>query len=1489
MLSRQSRVSTLADPNDGGFAIHAGCWVAVFVWSISTTCGCQPNAREAPRVTKPVAGQPQEKQSAPSESLSATELLTQVLERESSTPAEIKAATDQLVADGQQSVPVLIELLGNKSKDVQAHASGALLKIGAIAVPALIAATSREETESGCTITLHMMGAKALPGLEGALESDDLSIRLKSAGILVMLERLLKQKEPSAVIRHLPSLIEALDQDSLGAHDGIVFGELGKQGTDALVTALGHRSLVVRRNAARLSALQDPITPELWSAIQLAAADKDAELRIAAMATQVILRAPRGENVKKILDEQIRKMVLPPRGETTLEGLVEAAENHWRIGERILTLDQLDSAFALARNKDPLIWKSLSRPYFGWNLAASKPEQVEVALLTALGQSYFNAAPPVERTRFHIDYALACRRAGMAGQAIKLLSTAMQGPEGAPEDPKLIPLQVRAARLQGQIWSSQSEQDLAKNDRALAEKDHELSEGCFWLAKKLSSIEPGWEARYQADSPKAVAWSQRAIKEWDAGQRARALTTLKESLSLFEETRGAESHTVAQSRLLLGTWHAQLNDPRSAIVEWERAFSIFDKTSEVNSETLAGCLSVLAGIYIKQESNLDRAEALLLRAYRIYSRADETAEETANTLRILGEFYTSLGRFAEAEFYLDRGIAVVEQHPEPKFTDIAALLRVKRATLFLSKGQPIHVEQDLMAVSETIGKVAVRPEHWQLQWAMQLAMAKCLMGDVAEAVKLLEKARKTKRPAPLPTEIAEFEIAAFEGYLRSITGDFQTADQLMNSALNGSLASDRSDPTMTMQIRNLLAVSALAQSNSREAKIQSDAVVRALEGLTGPLASDVAVQMMNCGVILWQLDHEAAAEKYIERACAALNQGGNSALVRFNSALVLGAMRAARHRATESLSAFHDGEEAWTEYASDNLFRMAASEHHDFLALFRPLIFDLALSIAAREPLGAESKELAASVVLNGKFLAARALAEQNAVGRDTEPVDQGGTLWSELVQLRHQIAGVALDDKSDDKQLLRLLGRENSIAVEYARGQAKNRRMRGRASLGEVRARIPAESVLIEIARFKKWSGRFKGGFPEWDGEHYAAIVVPSQKAGEITIEDLGSVAEIDQAVMEMRQTMTSFAQLLNDRQGEGITPAEEQKSEQRIKANLAVLAKQILRPIEAKLEQSRVWIVSPDSMTWLIPWSALPTQDGSYVIERHTIAHIESGCELVRPAFGMKAKGAPLIVTTPQYGTSKVQSGDINPLHSWRDLPDGGMKEIVPALKAFSGGLEPVLKTGTEASERSFEVLERPWAVIVDTHGFAFEEAPPTSIANSSLFLMKGWNVAQDRRKAGNRSFRPSSPLLKCGLVLAGANDGLKNGADDGILSGLEILGLDLRGTKLVLLSACDTAVGVVHTGEGLASLSMAFRLAGAESVVSTLWQIPTQETIPLTQEFLRHSGDGVPLASALRQAQLSLILQRRKMRAAAHPFYWAAFSISGVDDDLIKAARN
>jgi len=147
-------------------------------------------------------------------------------------------------------------------------------------------------------------------------------------------------------------------------------------------------------------------------------------------------------------------------------------------------------------------------------------------------------------------------------------------------------------------------------------------------------------------------------------------------------------------------------------------------------------------------------------------------------------------------------------------------------------------------------------------------------------------------------------------------------------------------------------------------------------------------------------------------------------------------------------------------------------------------------------------------------------------------------------------------------------------------------------------------------------------------------------------------------------------------------------------------------------------------------------------------------------------------------------------------------------------------------------------------------------------------------DRPSQAGSPVPSDNPLLRAGLALTGANDRQGGEGEDGVLTALEAAGLDLWGTQLVVLSACETGIGAVRNGEGVYGLRRALVLAGVESQVMSLWQVSDEATRDLMVAYYQRLQAGEGRTEALRQVQLSLL----RGSVWPHPFFWASFIQSG-----------
>ena len=291
----------------------------------------------------------------------------------------------------------------------------------------------------------------------------------------------------------------------------------------------------------------------------------------------------------------------------------------------------------------------------------------------------------------------------------------------------------------------------------------------------------------------------------------------------------------------------------------------------------------------------------------------------------------------------------------------------------------------------------------------------------------------------------------------------------------------------------------------------------------------------------------------------------------------------------------------------------------------------------------------------------------------------------------------------------------------------------------------------------------------------------------------------------------------------------------------------------IEAELTGKKVIYFSPDGVYNQLNLNTLKKPGGDYVINRYDVTILGNSKDLV--ALKNKKASSPTKNATllgfPDYGGETLAS-----------LP--GTRAEVDAISAIlkASGYQVNVLTQLSASESKLKAVKSPELLHIATHGYFFEDVETSGSA---------FGVHLDNAN--------DNPLLRSGLMLAGAGNTLSGASspnlesnDNGILTAYEAMNMNLEGTNLIVLSACETGLGDVKAGEGVYGLQRAFLVAGAEALIMSLWKVDDAATQQLMKSFYSNWIKLRNKQKAFKQAQLQLLTKYKE------PFYWGAFVMMG-----------
>lgn len=906
-----------------------------------------------------------------------------------------------------------------------------------------------------------------------------------------------------------------------------------------------------------------------------------------------------------------------------------------------------------------------------------------------------------------------------------------------------------------------------------------------------------------------------------AGKYDEALPLVERSLEIRERVLGPEHPDVAaliHSKAVL-CWLK--GDYSKAEPLFQKALRIREKTLGSEHRDVAVSLNGL-GILYKDQGKVVEAERLYHRALDIWEKAlGPEHPEVALPLNNLAIIYDDRGEYAKAESFYQRALTIWEKALGPDNNRVASVLN-NLAGLYNETGDHAKAEAYHQRVLEFRLK-ALGPDHPSVASSLyNLALLYSNEDGYAKAEPLYRRALEIREKTLGPDHPEVANVLNNLAAILSYKGDYVNAESLYNRAL-------------AIKEKSL-----------------------------GPDHPDFAVSIQSLAYIYYYKGEYAKAEPLLRRALNIMEKAlGAEHLIIADSLIRLAALYVAKGDIPQAVTFLSRANLVIERNLALNLASGSERQKLAYLTLFTNGT-DFTLSLHSRAaPDDPQALKLAFTTLLQRKGRGLDAMTDTIAASRrHASPQDQ--KLFDQLADARASLAALAFKAPgaaTPDTYRTLLKPLEENVERLEAELSARSESFRAQTqpvTLAAVQAALPADGALVEFAVFTPLEPQAKKSGPP----RYLAYLLSAQ--GQPRWVDLGEAAVIDRAVDAWRKALRNPNRM-----------------------DVGKLARdvddKVMRPVRLLLGNTRRLLIAPDGSLNLIPFAALVDEQNRYLIERYVISYLTSGRDLLRLQISRPSENAPMVVANPAFGRAETvvaqqKSANLRPGDQARTqgdpaqiyfqpLPSTGREAL--AIKAVLPEASLLLRE--QATESAVKQARGPRILHVATHGFFLgdQEAPPAET--------RGFFGADPLRSSDLRfskwAAKAENPLLRSGLALAGANQG-KSGDDDGLLTALEVAGLDLWGTKLVTLSACDTGLGEVKNGEGVQGLRRALVLAGSESQVMSLWPVLDDTTKDLMVPYYKALRQGEGRSDGLRQAQLQM-LRSTDMR---HPFYWAAFVQSG-----------
>jgi tetratricopeptide (TPR) repeat protein len=989
-----------------------------------------------------------------------------------------------------------------------------------------------------------------------------------------------------------------------------------------------------------------------------------------------------------------------------------------------------------------------------------------------------------------------------------------------------------------------------------------------------------WEATLGKNHPDtAVALNNLAMLYRDQGLYARAEPLYERALAIWEATLGKNHPNIATTLNNLAILYRDQGRYARARSLQERALAIREAALGKNHPDVATSLNNLA-VLDWYQGRYARAEPLFEHSLAIREAAlGKNHPDVAASLNDLAMLYRDQGRYARAEPLFEHSLAIREAALGKNHPDVATSIH-NLATLYFDQGRYARAER-LYERALAIREAALGKNHPHVADSLNsLASLYAVQGLYVQAEPLFERALAIQEAA---LGKSHPHVAASLNNLAALYEDqglYSRSEPLYKRALAILEATLGENHPRVAFLLNNLALLYFIQGRYAQAEPLYERALAIWEAALGKNHPAVANQLSNLANLYFFQGLYARAEPLYERAIATgeatLNKSHPSVTSSLNN---LARFRVAQQNLGEALPLFTRAFAASEAHLRQEALSFSEVRLAGLLHLLREDEERL-YSLVRAHPGDARVRHLALSAALLRKGRSLEEIADTSRIiFRSLGQADREA--FERLRALRTQYSALSLSGPGSlppadyQQHLQELAAQADALEADLSRRSAPLRALSSLPAPAEVVDQVaktlPKEGVLIEFIAFHdRPLVPTPGGAPSQSPSPLRYLALLLFADGRSRAIDFGPAEPINSAALRLHEALAGRAI--------SYQPAAQ------------ALYQLAFRPLLPHLGKAQRLFLSPDSQLTLVPFAAL--HDGSrFLVDVLDITYLTSGKDLLPRPEGISAARSVVVLADPDFGAPPAtpsgvpqsspalaeRSASLERFYSsrfapstdspWPPLP-GTRKEAETIHRLLP---QAQLLLGPAATKQALLTLGTPGILHIATHGFFREDAATPTLAVSRVSALGEARPLQ----------HSPDPLLRSGLVLAGASaQQAPSGPllrEETLITALELAGLDLWGTQLVVLSACDTGRGDIKLGQGVYGLRRALVIAGAEALVTSLWKVNDESTRQFMEAYYSKLLEGAGRTSALRQAMKEF---RRKQ---PHPYYWAPFIALGRDGPL------